>query len=218
MLIILVTFFLPPDSGERIGVAITVLLVFAVYLDVLSSALPKTSATTPAMSRFYLAAMAGSAISIIATCFVLVIHFKGAEKGIGPMPKWVKEIFLKRIAVFLCVRQNLRVHKDEELLAFEKVRIYDEIKQNNIERKNGINKNEIMKMVKGLTSMDKLVEEVRFITALIHDQNLQDEIEEEWQILAKVFDRIFFFLFLIIYVTSSLLILYPVYHAHIETM
>ena len=36
MVIILFTFFLPPESGERIGVVITVLLVFAVYLEVRS--------------------------------------------------------------------------------------------------------------------------------------------------------------------------------------
>merc|ERR1712072_944442 len=71
MVIILFTFFLPPDSGERIGVVITVLLVFAVYLEVLSGFLPKTSTATPALSTFYLTAMAESAASLIATCIVL---------------------------------------------------------------------------------------------------------------------------------------------------
>merc|ERR1719447_1119319 len=99
MVIILFTFFLPPDSGERIGVVITVLLVFAVYLEIISNSLPKTSTSTPALSKFYITAMAESAMSLIATCLVLIIHFKGTEKGIGPMPQWARNFFIDRLAV-----------------------------------------------------------------------------------------------------------------------
>merc|ERR1712183_418658 len=55
-------------------------------------------------------------------------------------------------------------------------------------------------MRSGLTKVDKmeeLVDEVKVITALINDQNRQDEIEEEWQILGKVFDRLLFFFFIL---------------------
>ena len=218
MMIILFTFFLPPDSGERIGVAITVLLVFAVYLEVLSGSLPKTSTVAPALSRFYLSAMGGSAFSIIATYFVLVIHFKGAEKGIGPMPLWVRNFFVKYIAKFLFVRQNLRTHDDKELLALEKHGSYAELKineENQLEQKDDKILNRNLSIASEVT-MEKLVEEVRVITALIHDQNLQDEIEEEWQILAKVFDRMFFIMFLFIFVISTLTILHPIYQDPVE--
>ena len=60
-------------------------------------------------------------------------------------------------------------------------------------------------------TMGKLINEVCVITKLIHDLNRQDEIEEEWQILGKVLDRLFFLLFLIMFIVSSLLILIPVY-------
>ena len=59
--------------------------------------------------------------------------------------------------------------------------------------------------------LEELVEEVKVITSLINDQNRQDEIEEEWQILGKVFDRLFFFSFVLIFLLSSLLLLLPVY-------
>lgn len=211
MMIILFTFFLPPDSGERIGVAITVLLVFAVYLEVLNANLPKTSTSSPALSRFYLTAMSGSAFSIIATCFVLVVHFKGAEKGVGPMPKWVKTFFLEQVGVFLLVRKNLRTHNDEDLLALEKHESYMELKcvDNEVYKEN---KDHVD--TPGDANMRTLVEEVKVITALISDQNLQDEIEEEWQTLGKVFDRLFFIVFFLFFVISSLYILYPVARAH----
>lgn len=117
MLIILFTFLLPPETGERVGVSVTVLLVFAVYLEVLRTALPKTSISIPALSKFYLSAMLGSAFSIIATCGVLVIHFKGAEKGARPMSGWMRRFFIEFIAPWLCVRIHLREHSNEDLVA-----------------------------------------------------------------------------------------------------
>ena len=45
--------------------------------------------------------------------------------------------------------------------------------------------------------IDVILNEVHVITSLIRDMNRQDEIEEEWQVLAKVLDRMFFVLFTI---------------------
>ena len=158
----------------------------------------------------------------IATCLVLIIHFKGTEKGVGPMPKWARTYFIDGMAALLCVRVNIREHSDAGLLALDGKGSY-----NNMNLLNGgmkgnqgkeINMNDECKRetcykeaeAEGAT-MDTLVAEVRVITALINDQNRQDEIEEEWQILGKVFDRLFFIMFFIIFVVSSLVLLLPVY-------
>ena len=205
----------------------------------------------------------------IATCLVLIIHFKGTEKGVGPMPKWARTYFIDGMAALLCVRVNIREHSDAGLLALDgkgsynnmnllnggmkgnqgkEINMNDECKRetcykeaeeegllaldgkgsyNNMNLLNGgmkgnqqkeINMNDECKREtcykeaeeEGAT-MDTLVAEVRVITALINDQNRQDEIEEEWQILGKVFDRLFFIMFFIIFVVSSLVLLLPVY-------
>ena len=64
------------------------------------------------------------------------------------------------------------------------------------------------------TAMDALVDEVRRITATIEDQDKGDEIEGEWQTLAKIFDRLFFAAFFFIFLVSSLVILVPIYAKH----
>ena len=218
MVIILFTFFLPPDSGERIGVLITVLLVFAVYLEVLSRSLPKTSNTVPALSQFYVTTMIESACSLIATCFVLTIHFKGTEKGVRPMPHLLRKYFLNFIGNFFRVTRNKRVYANKQLadlktnvvFANELVHHLDSdidhmIPEtvNEVMYRNGVSRHE--------AGMNTLVDEIRVITSLVHEMNREDEIEEEWQGLAKVMDRIFFFIFLIIFAISSLFILLPAY-------
>lgn len=204
MLIILFTFFLPPDCGERIGVVITVLLVFAVYLEVISGNLPKSSGSVPALSLFYIVSMATSSCSLISTCIVLVIHFKGAEKGVQPMAKWVSVMFIDRIGWYIGVRKNLREHSNEELLALEK----EEKKKETSKASSANGKGD------GKGNVAHIIDEVRVITQLIQDQNLQDEVEEEWQTLGKVFDRIFFIIFVIIFLLQSVIILVPVYLQH----
>lgn len=101
MVIILFTFFLPPQSGERVGIVIAVLLVFAVYLEVLNRDFPKSSNSTPALTRFAVAAMAESALSILATCFVLILHFQGRRKGVEPIPDWARKLFICGIGKYL---------------------------------------------------------------------------------------------------------------------
>ena len=44
-------FYIPPDSGERLGFFMTILLALVVFLQVLSSSLPKTATTVPQLGE-----------------------------------------------------------------------------------------------------------------------------------------------------------------------
>ena len=68
------------------------------------------------------------------------------------------------------------------------------------------------------SKIHELVEEVKQITAVIKGQEKSDEIEGEWQTLAKVFDRLFFVAFFVIFLGSSLVILIPIYSKHCEKL
>ena len=106
MIIILSTFFLPLESGERVGVVITIILVFAVYLQVLRESLPESSSSTPLLSKFFIIIMVESSCLLIATCLVLNIHFKGIERYAGRVPQWARTIFLDHIAARLCINTS----------------------------------------------------------------------------------------------------------------
>ena len=220
MLIILSTFFLPPETGERIGVVITVLLVFAVYLEVLNGDLPRTSSTTPALSRFYITAMAESAFSIIATCCVLAIHFKGMKTGAKPIPTWVRKYFIDYFAKYFCVHHihNFEKLTDEGLLKREiKLSYVEEFGDEEIHKMEDIA--EKLRNPKVFcnsdANMERILDEVRVITNVIGRMKKNEEIKSEWHILAKTLDRMFFFIFFIIFLASSLSVLLSAYRHHI---
>ena len=152
------------------------------------------------------------------------------------MPTWAKEYLLDGLSTLLCVRRNERETsdgRDERQMSFHSVgrSSYTGLNHmnnyNNHNNHNGGIENNHRKLSTsqkmefglglpkvddlGMNNMEALVQEVRVITSLINDQNRQDEIEEEWQSLAKIFDRLFFALFFIIFMTSSLVLLLPVY-------
>lgn len=109
---ILFGFFLPPESGERISLTITILLAVAVFLQLVSDSLPRNSDSIPILAVFYMVIMTESALSLITTCIVLVFHFRASSRGVERPPQWMRNLFLKKIARWIKVK-NVKVSAKE---------------------------------------------------------------------------------------------------------
>ena len=69
-----IVYILPADAGEKMGVSITVLLAFAVYLSIIANDLPQTS-TQICLLQVYLTVLFGiTATGVILSAFVLRLH------------------------------------------------------------------------------------------------------------------------------------------------
>ena len=75
------------------GVVVTILLAFAVFLDVLRGSLPHNS--TSILSWYVLLIMLQVSLSFLGTCAVITLRQKGNnDKTLKPPPKWVmKDVF-----------------------------------------------------------------------------------------------------------------------------
>ncbi|XP_058964332.1 neuronal acetylcholine receptor subunit alpha-10-like [Pocillopora verrucosa] len=121
---ILLGFFLPPESGERITLSITVLLANAVFLQLVGESLPRNSETVPLLGKFYITIMAEISISLMLTCWVLNIHYHGSGNSVKAVPLWARIIVLQWLGYILCVGKpdgsspdipntDLRYHQDD---------------------------------------------------------------------------------------------------------
>ncbi|XP_059171412.1 neuronal acetylcholine receptor subunit alpha-2-like [Physella acuta] len=88
----LLVFCLPPDSGEKIALGITVLLAFSVFMLAVAENLPETSEFVPLISIYLTIVMALTSVSVIMTVFVLNLHHRGPHKH--SVPTWLKKFFL----------------------------------------------------------------------------------------------------------------------------
>lgn len=86
----LLVFILPVDSGERVSYSITVLLAIAVFLTLVGDNLPKTSTPTALLSYFLLGDLILSSVICLIVILGLTFHHKNESET--PVPNRVARI------------------------------------------------------------------------------------------------------------------------------
>ena len=88
--LILLVFVIPPSSGERLGLGITVILNMSVYLLVVSDHLPQSSDESPLLGVYYVMMIYEMTIAFILSGVTLWISTWKID-----MPKFVQYLFFK---------------------------------------------------------------------------------------------------------------------------
>ncbi|XP_053385793.1 acetylcholine receptor subunit beta-like [Mercenaria mercenaria] len=104
---ILVTIFkLSPESGERVGLALTILLAYAVYLSLISDSIPQTSLSASLLSTYLATILLLQTIAVLLTVIYLDIYFTADDK---PVPNYLLTMssFLEKItSLNRCKKRN----------------------------------------------------------------------------------------------------------------
>ncbi|XP_007934716.1 5-hydroxytryptamine receptor 3A [Orycteropus afer afer] len=104
MVMDIVGFYLPPDSGERVSFKITLLLGYSVFLIIVSDTLPATAIGTPLIGVYFVVCMALLVISLAETILIVrLVHKQDLQQ---PLPTWLRRLVLERIAVLLCLGEQ----------------------------------------------------------------------------------------------------------------
>eukprot|EP00058_Branchiostoma_floridae_P020364 XP_002605854.1 hypothetical protein BRAFLDRAFT_90827 [Branchiostoma floridae] len=200
IILMIITFIMPIDKGDRIGFGVTVLLSMVVSLVVVTGFLP-VSSTLPFIAMLIIVCMALMALFMLTTLFIIIIHDKK-----GPVPKWARTIFLKHIARALLMGDLTKKLKKEDPAKYA----------NDIERHTkaggqdpaigGANpplnvKNEVGATLIGLKgSVDELKASVEQLSGSIDAMASggdDDEEVGEYALLAKVLDRLSLVLYIV---------------------
>jgi hypothetical protein len=88
-LLSLLCFCLPNESGERVGLSISIFLTLAVFMTVTSRDLPETANSVSLLGAYVALQLAWSGITIILTVVSLVIACKDNSQ---PIPKWLQAL------------------------------------------------------------------------------------------------------------------------------
>ncbi|XP_008589609.1 PREDICTED: 5-hydroxytryptamine receptor 3A isoform X2 [Galeopterus variegatus] len=87
-------FYLPPDSGERVSFKITLLLGYSVFLIIVSDTLPATAIGTPLIGIYFVVCMALLVISLAETILIVrLVHKQDLQQ---PVPAWLRRLVLER--------------------------------------------------------------------------------------------------------------------------
>ncbi|KAI8513410.1 hypothetical protein Bbelb_100490 [Branchiostoma belcheri] len=112
VVLMVITFIMPIDKGDRIGFGVTVLLSMVVSLVVVTGFLP-VSTSLPFIAMLIIVCMALMALFMLTTLFIIIIHDKK-----GPVPKWVRTVFLKHVARALLMGDLTKKLNNEEATSY----------------------------------------------------------------------------------------------------
>ncbi|XP_060590873.1 neuronal acetylcholine receptor subunit alpha-6-like [Ruditapes philippinarum] len=104
-----IIFKLNPESGERVGLALTILLAYAVYLGVISESIPQTSLSASLLSSYIACILFLQTLAVFLTVLYLDTYFNPDDK---PVPKWLHVVtssVLIKLACVDCSRKNKKV-------------------------------------------------------------------------------------------------------------
>nr|XP_014434314.1 5-hydroxytryptamine receptor 3A [Pelodiscus sinensis] len=108
MVMDIVGFYLPPDSGERVSFKITLLLGYSVFLIIVSDTLPATAIGTPLIGVYFVVCMALLVISLTETILIVrLVHKQDLQPHV---PDWVKRLVLERATILLCIRNRKKFY------------------------------------------------------------------------------------------------------------
>ncbi|XP_039618357.1 5-hydroxytryptamine receptor 3A [Polypterus senegalus] len=104
MVMDIVGFYLPPDSGERVSFKITLLLGYSVFLIIVSDTLPATAIGTPLIGVYFVVCMALLVISLTETILIVrLVHKQDLQPHV---PEWLRHLILERATVLFCIRNK----------------------------------------------------------------------------------------------------------------
>ena len=183
-MLVLISFSIPPENGERISFCATIMISISVYLLIMADLLPEKSDTLPILGIYYTITMVEIAAALMATIFVLRVYhsvseppscFKVLCRARKPKLKkridWSSKLILKK---FLSKRNA--VASDVTIV--------------------GDNEDVTARAPNQLDPEQKPV-------VLNEDNEPADDNRQVWRAVAVTCDRLFFWLFLIIFLSST---------------
>lgn len=129
----LLSFFLPPDSGERITLVITSLLAMTVFMLIVAEIMPATSEVIPLISIYYTGIMFEVGLALVATCLVLKCYYN--NPSVSEIPVWVRTIVLNWLAKLVRIKVSPGLLKVINKHVKEKAEAREEIEY---ERRNSV--------------------------------------------------------------------------------
>ncbi|XP_075134137.1 5-hydroxytryptamine receptor 3A-like [Leptodactylus fuscus] len=102
MIMDIIGFYIPPESGERISFKITLLLGYSVFLIIVSDTLPATGA--PLIGIYFALCMLLLLISL--TESILIVRSFHQQNLSPEVPKWLKTLVLEKMTVFISIKDR----------------------------------------------------------------------------------------------------------------
>ncbi|XP_035827686.1 neuronal acetylcholine receptor subunit alpha-9-I [Aplysia californica] len=103
----LMTFWLPPTSGEKVTLGLSVFLAFSMFMLLIAEEVPASSDAVPLIGIYLCVVMTMTSLSVIFAVAVTNLHHRGSK--LRPAPRWLSTACVRHLAHFLRVSQDVQL-------------------------------------------------------------------------------------------------------------
>ncbi|XP_070539594.1 neuronal acetylcholine receptor subunit beta-3-like [Ptychodera flava] len=109
----ILVFYLPPDSGEKISLSISLLIALSVFSLLVADIMPPTSESLPLIGQYFLFNMTMVTLSLVMSVLVLNVHHRAGK--IHRVRPWMRRLFFIFLPKLLCIDNSIFLHKQESV-------------------------------------------------------------------------------------------------------
>ncbi|XP_048092488.1 cholinergic receptor, nicotinic, beta 1 (muscle) like isoform X2 [Alosa alosa] len=218
-------FYLPPGAGEKMTLSISVLIALTVFMLLLADKVPETSLAIPIIVNYVMFTMILVTFSVILSVVVLNLHHR--TPSTHHMPLWVRKVFIHFLPKYIGMQ---RPHPEEPP---EEKESHDDTPLSHIRLESRRPGGEyfVRKIDPALVmpwrgsdstvqlqryfdsdsyclilppNLKSAISAVTYMAEQLKNQDIDDTMTDDWQYIAVVVDRLFFWLFVIITTLGTL--------------
>ncbi|XP_078001456.1 neuronal acetylcholine receptor subunit beta-4-like [Glandiceps talaboti] len=207
----ILVFALPPDSGEKVTLSISVLLAMMIFKLMVADIVPPTSSDIALIDQCLLFNATLVVMSTFFTVLVLNIHHRLAVTH--EMPAWVRKFFIEFLPRFICInkpRTKTMRRSASEISSFSK--LFQQARRTAMREKSTkedgqdgemINMNSAGNFASLRKEMMKMAESSNFISEHLKKEDADNKLTEEWRYVAVVLDRMLLWIYLVGYCAAT---------------
>ncbi|XP_070574958.1 neuronal acetylcholine receptor subunit beta-4-like isoform X2 [Ptychodera flava] len=232
MIIYLITLFgfsLPPDSGEKVSLSVTILLSMALFQGLSSEIMPPTSSNVPLIAQYNMLLMILVAVSTVTTIYVLRFWHRGPAHT--EVPPWMRKFVLQFLFKALCMSGTFEhvvpgscppppqecgysalkaQAKNGSLYRNQKLEMSTLRGQETDagERNSGdsvwVKQNQLDPGTRAIIAeLKDIATNFKFLVSQKLEEEHEDDISKEWKQVALVINRLFLWIYVILTVTTG---------------
>ncbi|XP_078331494.1 neuronal acetylcholine receptor subunit alpha-10-like isoform X2 [Crassostrea virginica] len=118
----LLTFWLPPTSGEKITLGLSVFLAFSMFMLLIAEEVPATSESVPLIGIYLCVVMTMTSLSVIMAVIVINLYNRGHKTKRAPA--WLRRLILGWMSKFMFLKHDLIKFAKDVILEDERKGAY----------------------------------------------------------------------------------------------
>ncbi|KAI8487447.1 acetylcholine-gated cation-selective channel [Branchiostoma belcheri] len=196
-------FYLPLETGEKLSFGVSILLAIVVFQLVLNEVLPE-SEDLPWIGKGSLRDPGDDHDVGVLSLSVLVMSVCDCSITVRPMPHWARTVFLKVLAQIMFMGDLSNDHPtnlqtdDTETFQMSDLNISSSLSERTTTPVESQDQSEYQAGAEILASNLRSIERKHsFLISYMKELDRKEEVRKEWRTLAKVLDRLFFFIYII---------------------